>query len=259
MKILFFGDIVGKHGRNAICEVLPLIKQEYKVDLVIANGENAAGGVGLTVETAQDLLRGGVDVITGGNHTFAHKEIESLLAEKTSPVIRPLNYPDGVVGQGFVVKNGIAVVNLLGRIFIGGALDCPFRAIDKFLSQTPKLPKAIIVDFHAEATSEKKSLGYYLDGRVSAVFGTHTHVPTADEQILPQGTAYISDVGMCGSIYSVIGDEPQDVIDRFITGIHNRLPVAKDRHQQLNGVLLEIDERSGKAVSLQRVMREIYL
>ena len=259
MRVLFLGDIVGKHGRQAACELLPSIKDEYQLDLVIANGENAAGGIGLTSETAQDLLQSGIDIITGGNHIFAHKEMENVLSNDILPIVRPLNYPSGVVGQGFIIKKGIAVVNLLGRVFINGALDCPFKAMDCFLAETPKLPKVIIVDMHAEATSEKKALGYYLDGRVSAVLGTHTHVPTADEQILPNGTAYISDVGMCGSVYSVIGDEPQDVINRFLTGMQNRLSVAKDRHQICNGLLLEIDEQSGKAISIQRIMREVFL
>ena len=259
MRVLFIGDVIGKYGRNAVGELLPQIKEEYKIDFTILNGENSAGGIGLTLQTAQELLDYGVDVISGGNHSFAHKEIEDLFIDGSLSVIRPLNYPPGVLGRGYTVKNSVAVVNLIGRVFINGALDCPFRAMDHLLANTPALPKVIIVDLHAEATSEKRALGYYLDGRVSAVLGTHTHVPTADEQILPQGTAYISDVGMCGSVYSVIGDEPQEVINRFLIGIHSRLSVAKDNHVVLNGVVVDIDETSGKATSIQRVVREVYL
>ncbi|MCL2474857.1 MAG: TIGR00282 family metallophosphoesterase [Chloroflexi bacterium] len=258
MNILFFGDITGKNGRLAIKEILPSLRQEYMADIVIANGENAAGGIGLTPETADELLSYGIDVITGGNHIFAHKEMqEALSTDINIPVVRLLNYPKCVIGQGFWVNNKAAVVSLMGRVFINGALDCPFHTMDTFLNEHKELPKIIIVDLHAEATSEKRALSYYLDGRVSAVLGTHTHVTTADEQILPKGTAYITDVGMVGPAYSVLGNEPKDVIERFTNGIQNRLPVARDRCQIVSGVWVQIDDKSGAALKIERVRREV--
>ena len=258
MNILFFGDIIGRNGRLAVKEILPNLRQEYMADIVIANGENAAGGIGLTPETADELLSYGIDVITGGNHIFAHKEMqEAFLTDSNMPVIRPLNYPQRVMGHGFWIGNKVAIVSVMGRVFINGAFDCPFHSMDAFLSEHKELPKIIIVDLHAEATSEKRALGYYLDGRVSAVLGTHTHVATADEQILSKGTAYITDVGMVGSAYSVLGNEPKDVIERFTTGIQNRLPVAKDHHQIVNGVWVQIDDKSGAALKIERVRREV--
>ena len=260
MKILFFGDIIGKNGRLAVKKVLPQLRSELAPDMIIANGENAAGGIGLTPETADELLAMGVDVITGGNHIFAHKEMTEAFKDSHLPVVRPLNYPLCTVGQGYWIKKNVAVVNIMGRVFINGSFDCPFQTMDKFLAEHgAELPKIIFVDLHAEATSEKRALGYYLDGRVSAVIGTHTHVPTADEQILPRGTAYMSDAGMTGARYSVIGDEPQEVIERFLSGIHTRLNVAKDKHQVVGAVLIDIDEESGAALSIQRIAREVTL
>jgi len=183
--------------------------------------------------------------------------MQEALADSNMPVVRSLNYPKCTVGQGFWIKNKVVVINIMGRVFINGAFDCPFHTMDAFFSEHRELPKIIIVDLHAEATSEKRALGYYLDGRVSAVLGTHTHTPTADEQILPKGTAYITDVGMVGSFHSVLGNEPKDVIERFTTGIQNRLPVAKDRHQIVNGVFVQVDEKSGLALKIERVRREV--
>ncbi|RPJ61952.1 MAG: YmdB family metallophosphoesterase, partial [Dehalococcoidia bacterium] len=194
MKILAIGDIVGKPGRRALQQFLPGLISEYGVQFVIANGENSAHGIGITVKTAHELIGCGVNVITTGNHVWAQRDIIPNM-DGDLPVIRPLNFPPGAPGRGYLIKRQIMVVNLIGRIFVGPA-DCPFRAMDKLLSSIEPLPRVIIVDFHAEATSEKVALGRYLDGRVSAVYGTHTHVGTIDTRILPKGTAYVTDLGM---------------------------------------------------------------
>src|SRR4030042_1596695 len=207
MLILAIGDIVGRPGRQAIQELVPDLRKEFGIALVIANGENAAGGFGLTVATAQELLEDGVDIITSGNHIWAQKEIIPYLDEDV-PILRPLNYPAGVPGRGYLLKNKTLVVNLIGRTFMTN-YDCPFRTMDTLLADYSKKAKVIIVDFHAEATSEKVALGHYLDGRVSAVLGTHTHVGTIDAHILPGGTAYVTDIGMVGPADSVIGDNTE--------------------------------------------------
>lgn len=251
MLILAIGDIVGKPGRKAVSHLLPGLRQQYGLELVIANGENAAGGIGLTPETAQELLDAGVDVITSGNHIWAQKDIFPYL-DGQMPILRPLNYPPGVPGRGYMTIGPVAVVNLMGRTFMGN-LDCPFQAIDKLLSQL-KQP-IIIVDFHAEATSEKVAMGRYLDGRVSAVLGTHTHVGTIDSQILRGGTAYVSDIGMTGPIDSVIGDDTDAVLQRFLTGIHHRLSVGRGK-SALNAVMVDIAD-TGRAKSIERIYREV--
>ncbi|HUT96599.1 MAG TPA: TIGR00282 family metallophosphoesterase [Dehalococcoidales bacterium] len=251
MLILAIGDIVGKPGRKAVSRVLPDLRRKYGINLVIANGENAAGGIGLTPETARELLDAGTDVITSGNHIWAQKEIFPYL-EGQMPIVRPLNYPPGVPGRGYMVIGQVAVVNIMGRTFIGN-FDCPFQAMDKLLGKL-KQP-IIIVDFHAEATSEKVAMGRYLDGRVSAVLGTHTHVGTIDTQILRGGTAYVSDIGMTGPIDSVIGDDADAVIQRFLTGIHYRLSVGKGK-SALNAVMVDVDD-TGRAKSIERIYREV--
>ena len=251
MLILAIGDLVGRPGRRAISQLLPALRQQYNLDLVIANAENAAGGVGLTPDTAKELLDGGVDVLTSGNHIWAQKEIIPYL-DGDMPILRPLNYPPGVPGKGYLVAKGVAVVNLMGRVFIGD-FDCPFRAMDQLLAKLE--PKIIIVDFHAEATSEKVAMGRYLDGRVSAVLGTHTHVGTIDAQILPGGTAYVSDIGMSGPIDSVIGDDTEAVIQRFLTQMPHRLGVGKGKIA-LNAILVGVDDDTGKATSIERIYRE---
>jgi metallophosphoesterase (TIGR00282 family) len=250
--ILAIGDIVGKPGRKAVSQLLPGLRQQYGLKLVIANGENAAGGIGLTPETAQELLDAGVDVITSGNHIWAQKEIFPYL-EGQMPIVRPLNYPPGVSGRGYITLGPVAVVNIMGRTFIGN-LDCPFQAMDKLLAKL-KQP-VIIVDFHAEATSEKVAMGRYLDGRVSAVLGTHTHVGTIDTQILAGGTAYVTDIGMTGPTDSVIGDDVNAVIQRFLTGVHHRLSVGKGK-PVLNAVMVDIDDATGRARSIERIYREV--
>jgi len=250
--ILAIGDLVGKPGRKAISQLLPGLRQQYGLDLVIANAENAAGGRGLTPDTAKELLDSGVDVLTSGNHIWAQKEIIPHL-DGDMPILRPLNYPAGVPGKGYLVIKGVAVVNLMGRVFIGD-FDCPFRAMDQLLARLE--PKIIIVDFHAEATSEKVAMGRYLDGRVSAVLGTHTHVGTIDAQLLPKGTAYVSDIGMSGPIDSVIGDDTEDVLQRFLTQMPHRLGVGKGK-VAFNAIMVGVDDKTGKATSIERVYREV--
>jgi metallophosphoesterase (TIGR00282 family) len=255
MLILAIGDIIGRPGRQAVQQLVPALRREYGLGLVIANGENTAGGFGLTPDTATELLDAGIDVLTSGNHIWAQKEIIPYL-DGELPVIRPLNYPPGVPGRGYLVSGQVMVVNLIGRTFIGD-FDCPFRAMDQLLADlSPALP-VIIVDFHAEATSEKVALGRYLDGRVSAVLGTHTHVGTVDSQILPQGTAYVTDIGMTGPMDSVIGDDTESVIQRFLTQMPHRLSVGKGNKTMLNAILVEVAEDSGQATSIERIHREV--
>jgi metallophosphoesterase (TIGR00282 family) len=221
LRILAIGDIIGKPGRKAVRELLPSLRHEYRVNLIIGNGENAAGGIGITPSTARELFDSGIDIITTGNHIWAHKEIIPYL-DGNLAIIRPLNYPPGTPGRGYLSRDGILVVNLIGRTFIGN-FDCPFRAMDQLLAEVEGKSTIIIVDFHAEATSEKVAMGWYLNGRVSAVLGTHTHVGTIDTRILPGGTAYVTDIGMVGPMDSVIGDDPDSVINRFLTQIPSRL------------------------------------
>ena len=255
MRILMIGDVIGKPGRSAVDVLVPSLRNEYNIDLVIANGENSAGGIGLTPETADELLKSGVDIITSGNHIWAHKTMVAAL-DSYHQVLRPLNYPKGVAGRGYAIVKNVLVVNLIGRIFIG-TLDCPFRAIDSLFEELgDNRPLVTVIDFHAEATSEKIALGWYLNGRVSAVAGTHTHVGTIDAHLLPKGTAYVTDIGMVGPEQSVIGDDIDSVIDRFLTQMPHRISVGKGR-VSFNSVLIEIDEPSGKAVSIIRIDREV--
>ena len=254
MLILVIGDIIGRPGRQALQKFLPGLLQQYKADIVIANAENAAGGFGLTSATAQELLNAGADVLTSGNHIWARSEIIPYL-DGELPILRPLNYPPDVPGKGYLINNQAMVVNLIGRTFMSNC-DCPFRAMDKLLAELKHKPPVIIVDFHAEATSEKMAMGRYLDGRVSAVLGTHTHVGTIDAQLLPQGTAYVTDIGMTGPIDSVIGDDAEAVIQRFLTAIPHRLSVGKGK-TMFNAVLIRVDGNSGKATSIDRIYREV--
>jgi len=248
------GDIVGQPGRQVVKELLPGLRQQYGLGLVIANAENVAGGLGLTSATAEELLSAGVDVLTSGNHIWAQKEIIPHL-DGEMPILRPLNYPPGVPGKGYIVNRQAMVVNLIGRTFMSD-VDCPFRAIDQLLTEVKSKPPVIIVDFHAEATSEKVAMGRYLDGRVSAVLGTHTHVGTSDSQLLPQGTAYVTDIGMTGPVDSVIGMETEVVIQRFLTGIPHRMSVARGK-TMFNAVLLRVDEKSGRAINIDRIYKEV--
>lgn len=252
MKVLTIGDIIGKPGRDAVKELLPGLRREYGIDLVLGNGENAAGGLGLTAATAQDLLDAGIDVVTSGNHIWHHKDIIPYM-DGGIPVLRPLNYPPGCPGRGYWEHRGVLVVNLMGRTFIGN-FDCPFRAMDQLLAERGYEAKVIIVDFHAEATSEKQAMGRYLDGRVSAVLGTHTHVGTIDTCILPRGTAYVTDIGMVGPTNSVIGDDVNNVLQRFLTQIPRRLSVGKGP-VEFNAVLVDVDRDQGRALAIERVQR----
>jgi metallophosphoesterase (TIGR00282 family) len=254
MLFLAIGDIVGQPGRQAIHQLLPSLRRQYGLDLVIGNGENAAGGFGLTVKTAHELLNDGIDVLTSGNHIWAQKEIIPYL-DGDLPILRPLNYPAGVPGRGYLITGKTMVVNLIGRTFMSN-YDCPFQAMDKLLAELePKVP-IIIVDFHAEATSEKVALGRYLDGRVSAVLGTHTHVGTIDTQLLKGGTAYVTDIGMTGPTDSVIGDDAEAVIQRFLTMMPHHLSVGKGK-PVLNAIMVGVDEESGQATSIERICLEV--
>ena len=259
MKILFIGDIVGSPGREAVKALLPGLKKEYDLKFVIANAENAAGGSGITRKVAEELFASGVDVLTSGDHIWKKREIFEFINQEER-ILRPVNFPDGAPGKGFDVflaKDNlkVGVINVCGRVFME-ALECPFR---KTLSASESLhpeAKVIIVDMHAEATSEKIALGWYLDGKVSAVLGTHTHVQTADERILPGGCAYITDVGMTGPCDSVIGRRVEDVLERFITCIPTRFEVASE-NIWLQGVVVDIDENTGKARSIVRIQRKV--
>jgi len=255
LRILMIGDVIGKPGRDAVRALPPDLKQEKSIDFVICNGENTAGGYGITADTASELLESGVDVLTSGNHIWDKKEIIPLM-DGGLPLIRPANYPDAP-GKGYIHQNGVTVVNLMGRVFMA-SLDCPFRTADALLERLREegQSKVIIVDFHAEATSEKQAMGWYLDGRVSAVLGTHTHVGTVDAKILPQGTAYLTDVGMTGPSESVIGSDKEAVLERFLTSLPNRLSVA-DGPCMLNAALVEVDEDTGKASSIERIDRTV--
>jgi metallophosphoesterase (TIGR00282 family) len=252
LRILAIGDIIGKPGRKAVEEILPGLYSEYNIDLVIGNGENVAGGLGVTPSTACELFDSGIDVITTGNHIWAHKEIIPDLDSELA-LLRPLNYPPTNPGRGYLLKNNVLIVNLVGRVFIGN-FDCPFRAMDQLLAEFEHKSIPIIVDFHAEATSEKVAMGKYLDGRVSAVLGTHTHVGTIDAHILPGGTAYVTDIGMVGPIDSVIGVDPDSAINGFLTQIPRRLSAGKGK-ANFDAILVEVDENTGKAVDIQRIRR----
>ncbi len=255
LNVLFIGDIVGKLGRGTVAELLPELRRTHSLDLVIANGENTAGGRGLTPATAEELYQSGIDIITSGNHIWENREIYPLL-DGEAPILRPMNYPDGAPGRGIHTRDGIAVVNLQGRTFMPGHLDCPFRAADEALACLHDY-RVIIVDMHAEATSEEVAMGYYLDGRVSAVLGTHTHIATADARVLPKGTAFVSDVGMVGALHSVLGMEIAPVIQRFLTQLPNRFAPVEKGPAVFNSVLVQIDRESGRATSIQRLDREI--
>ncbi len=256
LKVLFIGDIVGKLGRRTVASLLPQIRRSHDIGLVIANGENTAGGRGLTPATAEELYRSGIDVITSGNHIWENREVYPILEDTQQPILRPLNYPEGTPGRGIYQRDGIAVINVMGRTFMGAHLDCPFRAMDRALAELRGC-SVIIVDLHAEATSEKIGMGYYLDGRVSAVVGTHTHVPTADARVFPLGTAYVSDIGMVGALHSVLGMEVEAVITRFLTQLPNRFDPVSKGPAVFNSVLIQIDEQTGRAVAIERLDREV--
>jgi len=255
MKIFFIGDIIGKPGRRAVSALLPGVIERYGIHFVIANGENAAAGFGVTKDVVEELYSSRVDVLTSGNHIWDKKEVEDFIDDYET-LLRPANYPANVPGHGSVVmptssEADLGVLNLMGRVFML-PVECPFRTADKELAKLNLKTKVVIVDMHAEATSEKQALGWYLDGRVSAVLGTHTHVQTADEGILPGGTAYITDVGMTGPFDSIIGTKKETIIKRFLSQVPMKFDVAKD-NVWMQGVVIEIDELSGKSISIERV------
>ncbi|MCY4415154.1 MAG: TIGR00282 family metallophosphoesterase [Chloroflexi bacterium] len=254
MRILMIGDIIGKPGRRALARLLPQLRAELDVDLVTANAENTAGGFGLTLKTARNLMDAGVDVMTSGNHIWDKRDIIPHMDEL--PLLRPANYYDAP-GRGWLMHGDIMVLNLQGRVFMP-PIDCPFRESDKRLKEAEaelgRPPSIVLVDFHAEATSEKQGLGWYLDGRVSAVVGTHTHVGTADARVLPGGTAYVSDLGMTGPRDSVIGTETAPVLERFRTGLPQRFQPA-DGPCVLNSVLIDVDGSTGRANEIVRIDR----
>ena len=254
MRILMIGDVVGRGGRQAVALLLPRLRRERAIDFVVANGENAAGGRGLTPATANDLFQAGVDVITSGNHIWKQREIVPYLDHEPR-VLRPLNYPPGVPGHGHVIYRDVLVINLIGRVFLGN-FDEPFRRVDELLARLEYQPTVVVVDFHAEATSEKVLAGWYLDGRVSAVFGTHTHVPTCDHRVLPQGTAHVSDVGMVGPLNSVLGVEPERIKAHLTTLMPAHFTLAEGPIS-FNSVLVEVDEFRGRAVSVERLDRVV--
>lgn len=256
MKILFIGDITGRTGRTAVSKILkPLIKKEG-ISFVIANGENLSGGVGIIKNNYDEMQASGIDLLTSGNHIFDKSEIIPYLNDKNIKILRPLNYPDGVPGRGLteleIFGKKILVVNILGRIFIHQDVEDPLKTMDKVIADHPD--RTIIVDFHAEATSEKNALFKYLDGRVAAVFGTHTHIATADSQVSNKGTAYITDVGMVGSEDSILGFEKEPLIQRFLTQMPQKLEVAK-APAIFNAVILEINSHN-KAKSLTQIIKK---
>ncbi len=259
MKILFIGDIFGQPGRRIVKELLPALVGEYDPDLVLANAENAAAGFGITPPLVEELLDLGIAVLTSGNHIWDKKEIYAYLNDHVDGrLLRPANYPETVPGRGVYVgktRSGFdyAVLNLQGRVYMT-PIDCPFRKADELLAQIPAGVKLRLVDFHAEATSEKVAMGWYLDGRATALLGTHTHIPTADETILPGGAAYVTDMGMTGPYDSVIGMDKQIVIQKFLNQLPARFEVAKG-DVRLHAVLIEADPQTGHALSIQRIVR----
>ncbi len=255
LNLLFIGDIIGEPGRMILARKLGGLIKSEGIDLVVANGENAAGGFGITPKIAKELFDQGVDVITSGNHVFDKKEIVEYI-KKEGRLLRPANYPEGVAGAGSIIvetrtHDKVGIIHLMGRIFML-PIDCPFRTARQEIARIKRETRAIIIDLHAEATSEKMALGWYLDGEVSAVIGTHTHVQTADETILPKGTAYITDAGMTGPINSVIGIRKEEAIDKFLTQTPRRFEIAGGP-SLLSGVIVDIDPLEGMARSIRRI------
>src|SRR5438045_3830941 len=255
LTVLFLGDVVGEPGRNAVIARLPELKEQHGVDFIVVNGENAAGGRGITGKITIDLLRAGVSVVTTGDHVWDQKDILSFI--QTEPrLLRPVNYPPGGPGSGSIVletaKGKVGVIDVQCRTFMQPILENPFRAMDETVAKMRKEPVTIIVDVHGETTSEKIALGRFLDGKVSAVIGTHTHVQTADEQIFPDGTAFLCDAGMCGPVNSILGRAIEPIMNRFISNLPGSFPVAAGE-VRLRGALIEVDEITGRALRITRV------
>ena len=260
IKILAIGDTVGEPGRLILSKWIPRLREEERLDFVVVNGENIAGGSGLTPQTTRELFRSGVDCIMSGDHIWDKKEILEII-DQEKRILRPLNYPNGVPGRGAIVlrtQRGapVGVINVIGRVFMREHFDCPFKTSEEAVRLLRKETPVILVDIHAEATSEKIALGWHLDGTVSAIFGTHTHVQTADEKVLPKGTAYITDLGMTGSYDSVLGRDVQQVLGRFLTQMPKRFEVATE-NVQLHGAIFEIDEETGRALSARRIQKKL--
>jgi hypothetical protein len=255
MRILILGDVVGRPARRAVRELVPGLIRAEKIDLAVANAENAAGGIGVDLKSARELFSSGVHVLTSGNHIWKKKEILPYLDEQPN-LIRPANFPVGAPGSGWCEwhRNGLRalIVNIQGRVFMPNHVDDPFRCLDRILKEHRQHSPVVLVDVHAEATSEKIAMGWYLDGRASVVYGTHTHVQTADERILPKGTGYITDLGMCGPLDSVIGMEKETVIHGFLSQLPRPFEVAKD-DVVLQGVIADVDESTGHAQSIRRL------
>ena len=256
MRILFIADIIGKPGREVVKNILPKIVEKENIQFVVANCENAAGGFGLTPKISREVFSIGVNVITMGNHVWARKEISEIIEEEN--ILRPANFPSEVPGKGWAIiqaSNGtkVGIINLMGRVYMS-TLECPFRTADAIIEKISKQTKIIVVDMHAEITSEKVAMGWYLNGKVSAVIGTHTHVPTADERILPQGTAYITDIGMTGPLDSIIGIKKEIILKKYLTQMPIRFEIAKD-DLVFAGAVVEIDEKTGKAKSIRRIAK----
>ncbi|MCK9331248.1 MAG: TIGR00282 family metallophosphoesterase [Candidatus Cloacimonetes bacterium] len=258
MKILFFGDIFGKPGRKAVGTFLSSVKRNIDYDLCIANCENAADGRGITEKSAQELFAAGVDLFSSGNHLWDRKEGLEFITNDTR-IAKPLNYPKASPGNEYIIKNinstRFMLVSLCGQAFMT-AVDSPFFALERLLDNLPDKPKCVLIDFHAESTAEKRTLAHYFDGKVSAILGTHTHIQTADEEILPNGTAYITDVGMCGSHDSVIGIRKEIAIEKIKTGLPVR-HITADSGIQINAVLIELDDNTGKAVYIKRIREKL--
>lgn len=261
MKVLFFGDIVGRPGREAIKKILPAWKKKYQPDLILANGENLAHGKGVTEKTLKEVLDSGIDLVTSGNHVWHQKEAIPLLEDKELPLLRPANWSFGVAGQGQKIitlrTKKILLINLIGRVFMHKQYDDPFRCIDYILDELDQEVDGIVIDWHAEATSEKQALGWYCDGRVSAVLGTHTHIPTADARILPQGTAYISDIGLVGVRDSILGLDKETALKGFLFQLPQKLEVAQGP-VEVNAVLVEIVSKN-KAESIEKLQTVVAL
>jgi len=256
MRVLILGDVVGRPARRAIRDLVPSLVEREKVDLAIANAENAAGGIGVDIKSAKELLSAGLNVLTSGNHIWKKKEIYPYLDEH-SHLIRPANYPAGAPGRGWCTwqnESGLKalIVNIQGRVFMPNHVEDPFRSVDAIYREWAHHSPVVIVDMHAEATSEKNAMGWHLDGRASIVYGSHTHVQTADERILPGGTAYITDVGMCGPLDSVIGMERESVIKGFLTQLPRQFEVAQD-NVVLQGIIVDVDDKTGKAQEIRRL------
>ena len=256
MRVLILGDVVGRPARRAIRDLVPSLIEREGIDLAIANAENAAGGIGVDLKSANELLSSGLDVLTSGNHIWKKKEIYQYLDEH-SELIRPANYPEGAPGRGWCAwqnEDGLKalVINVQGRVFMPNHVDDPFRSVDAICRERGRHSRVIIVDMHAEATSEKNAMGWHLNGRASIVFGTHTHVQTSDDRILPGGTAYITDVGMCGPLDSVIGMDKETVIKGFLSQLPRQFEVAHE-NVVLQGIIVDVDEDSGQAREIRRL------